>query len=249
MTLLHEGAGILLDVEGTTSSIRYVYDVLFPDARANLERFVRASWETPAMDAVRERLARDLGHDGFAAWAAGLTDRDEAAALVCRAARALMDDDVKATGLKQLQGLIWREGYQAGRLTSHVYDDVPAALRRWKEAGLDVRIYSSGSVLAQQQFFAHTAHGDLRRYLDGHFDTTTGPKRVAASYRAIARAMGLPAGAVLFVSDVVDELDAAREAGMATALSVRPGNAPQPGPHPHPEIASLQEIDVGARRS
>ena len=113
-----------------------------------------------------------------------------------------MDGDVKATGLKELQGLIWQEGYAAGRLQSHVYPDVPPALRRWAEAGLDLRIYSSGSVAAQKVFFAHTEAGDLLGLFRGHYDTTTGPKREAESYRRIAADMKMPPSAILFLSDV-----------------------------------------------
>ena len=137
-----------------------------------------------------------------------------------------MDGDVKATGLKELQGLIWQEGYAAGRLTSHVYPDVPPALRRWAEQGLDLRIFSSGSVAAQKVFFAHTDAGDLLPLFHGHYDTTTGPKREAESYRRIAADMKLPTSAILFLSDVVQELDAAAEAGCERPWSVRPGNAP-----------------------
>ena len=156
----------------------------------------------------------------------------------------LMDADVKATGLKELQGLIWQEGYAAGQLRSHVYPDVPSALRRWSEAGLDLRIFSSGSIAAQKVFFAHTEAGDLLSLFRGHYDTTSGPKREADSYRRIAADMKMPPSAILFLSDVTQELDAATAAGMRTALVVRPGNAPAAG-HRHPVVTDFGEIEVG----
>jgi enolase-phosphatase E1 len=148
-------------------------------------------------------------------------------------ARYLMEQDRKSTGLKTLQGLIWEDGYRTGELQGDVYPDVPEALRTWKEKGIRVRIFSSGSVLAQKLLFGHTAYGDLLSYFEGYHDTTTGPKREARAYTAIAAAFGLPPREILFLSDVVEELDAAREAGMPTGLLLRPGNKPVvPGSHP-----------------
>jgi enolase-phosphatase E1 len=158
----------------------------------------------------------------------------------------LMDADAKATGLKQLQGLIWKSGFESGELKAHVYEDVPPALESWTAAGKDVRIYSSGSVQAQRLFFGHTIAGDLLPRFRGHYDTTTGPKKEAESYRKIAAAFGLPLTAILFLSDIVTELDAAREAGLATALVVRPGNAAGQNctGEAHAQIADFSQIDV-----
>jgi enolase-phosphatase E1 len=136
-----------------------------------------------------------------------------------------MSQDRKSTALKSLQGKIWEAGYLNGRLHSEVYPDVPPAFARWTRQQKRIYIYSSGSVLAQQLLFAHTANGDLTGYISGYFDTTTGPKKVAASYQSIAEAIGCPAAEVLFLSDVTGELDAATDAGMQTTLCVRPGNA------------------------
>jgi enolase-phosphatase E1 len=135
--------------------------------------------------------------------------------------------DRKSTGLKSLQGKIWRQGYLDGSLKSQVYDDVAPAMQRWHEAGLRVSIFSSGSVLAQQLLFAHTDAGDLTGFIDDYFDTTVGKKGDAESYRRIASAMGLQPREIVFISDVVDELDAAHDAGIKTLLSLRPGNPPQ----------------------
>jgi enolase-phosphatase E1 len=217
--------GVLLDVEGTTSSVQFVYDVLFPFVRRELADFLRRRWDDPAVAKARRMIAPDAG-------------RDELIAEVNR----LMDGDVKATGLKELQGLIWQEGYDAGRLRSHVFPDVAPALRRWKDAGLGLRIFSSGSVAAQKVFFAHTDADDLLGLFGGHYDTTTGPKREPESYRRIAADWGLPPEAILFLSDVTQELDAAAAAGMRTALIVRPGNAAAPPGQPHSTFTGFDQI-------
>jgi len=221
--------GVLLDVEGTTSSVSFVYEVLFPYARRELADFLRRRWNEPATARACAMIARDGGVEMT-------RERVEAEAI------RLMDADVKATGLKELQGPIWQEGYAAGRLTSHVYPDVPPALRRWAAAGLDLRIFSSGSVAAQKVFFAHTEAGDLLGLFRGHYDTTTGPKREAESYRRIAADMQMSPWAILFLSDVGQELDAAAAAGMRTALVVRPGNAPAAASG-HPAVTDFGQVD------
>jgi enolase-phosphatase E1 len=233
------GRGILLDVEGTTSSVAFVYEVLFPYARERLDAYFDAAWNTPGCAAACEQIGRDAGHASLAAWSAAA--RAAPRELVRTELVRLMEADAKTTGLKAWQGLVWEEGYRSGALVSHVYDDVAPALRRWRAAGLDVRIYSSGSIAAQKLFFGHTTAGDLLPLLLGHYDTTIGAKREAQSYHRIAADMGLPAGEILFASDVTAELDAARQAGLQTALVLRPGNAPQPAGHGHREIRSLAE--------
>ena len=231
--------GVLLDIEGTTSSAAFVYGVLFPYARRELADFLRRRWGEPDTARACERIARDAGAASLAAWVGVDAARERVTAEAIR----LMDADAKATGLKELQGLIWQAGYDAGRLHSHVYPDVPPALRRWAERGLDLRIYSSGSVGAQKVFFAHTDAGDLCGLFRGHYDTTTGPKREAESYRGIAADMKLPLSAILFLSDVRQELDAAAAAGMRTGLVVRPGNAPVAAGHGHPVVTEFGAVD------
>jgi enolase-phosphatase E1 len=244
------GQGILLDIEGTTSSVSFVYDVMFPYVRRHLTFEVLTKWMEPEYLAAFDAIAKDAGHDSLDAWLAQeqLT-RDNAlrgANLVCREVLRLMDADAKATGLKQLQGLIWKSGFESGELKAHVYEDVPPALAAWKAAGKDVRIYSSGSVQAQKLFFGHTIAGDLLPNFRGHYDTTTGPKKEAESYCKIAGEFGLPPTTILFLSDIVAELDAARDAGLATILVVRPGNATRqvsPG-ETHAQITDFSQIDV-----
>lgn len=231
-------AFVLLDVEGTTTPVDFVLRVLFPDARAHVFGFLEAHASDPdvALDVagLRDEHARDAASGRKPpAW-------DDSTAGAAEYARWLMDQDRKLTALKSLQGKIWAEGYASGRLRGQVYDDVPEALARWTRSGRRVAIFSSGSVLAQRLIFAHSDHGDLTPFLSAYFDTTTGPKREAESYARIASALGAPAGVVLFVSDVVAELDAARAAGMTTALAVR--TPPGPAGHSHPQLASFDEL-------
>jgi len=233
-----EAALVLLDIEGTTTPVDFVYRVLFPDARARVLSFLESHSEDPEvardLAGLREEQARD------AAEGRGPPTWDGSAAAATAYARWLMDRDRKTTALKSLQGKIWAEGYAAGRLRGQVYDDVPPALARWCATGRRVAIFSSGSVLAQKLLFRHSDHGDLTPLLSAYFDTTTGPKREAESYRRIAKALGAPPSAGLFVSDTLAELDAARAAGFATALAVR---AP-PGPvgHGHREVATFDAL-------
>lgn len=239
----HSGRGILLDIEGTTSSIAFVFEVMFPFARRELDLFLVTAWEKPAVLEACQQIARDAGLNSIDDWEPGALDdalRRHVRAEVVRQ----MESDAKTTGLKQLQGLIWKSGFDSGELKSHVYEDVPQRLSDWKQAGADVRIYSSGSIAAQKLFFGHTIAGDLLARLNGHYDTTTGPKREAASYEKIAAEFALPANEILFLSDIVEELDAAEQAGMKTALVIRPGNKPATPGHHHPQITSFDEIEL-----
>ncbi|NCA11740.1 acireductone synthase [bacterium] len=230
---MFEGRGILLDVEGTTSSISFVYDVLFEFAKRHVGEFLTRHAADPVVRSLADAIAVETGADPQAG--------PERLAL---AAIELMNRDVKSTPLKALQGLIWRGGFESGELVSHVFPDVPAALEQWAASGLDVRIYSSGSIEAQRLYFGHTSAGNLLPHLRGHYDTTTGPKREPSSYAKIAADMGLEPRQILFVSDVGAELDAARAAGMATALAVRPGNREPGGVFDHDPISSFTDIVV-----
>jgi len=220
--------GILLDIEGTTTPISFVYDVLFPYARSHVSENLAAE----DIAALRLSHEEDL-RNGFSP----PTWTEVPVAYV----HWLMDQDRKLTALKNLQGKIWLTGYQKGALHGEVFEDVPSAFARWHEAGMDVRIYSSGSSLAQRLLFSSTHSGDLTKFLNGYFDTTTGPKIEAESYVVIGLAFRCEPGEILFVSDVVQELDAARIAGMQTALCIRPGNHPQL-PGTHRTILSFEEI-------
>lgn len=231
--IVFDGRGILLDVEGTTSSISFVYDVLFEFAKRHVGEFLVRHAGDPLVQSLATGIATETGVEAEAG--------PERLAL---AAIDLMNRDVKSTPLKALQGLIWRGGFESGELVSHVFPDVPPALEQWAASGLDVRIYSSGSIEAQRLYFGHTSAGNLLPHLRGHYDTTTGPKREAASYAKIAIDMGVEPRQILFVSDVGAELDAARAAGMATALAVRPGNREPGGLFAHEPIESFTDILV-----
>jgi enolase-phosphatase E1 len=228
------GRVFLLDIEGTTSSASYVYEVLFPYARERLRDFLAAHWNDPEVVRARELNARD----------AGSTLESQPFEVLVSYLERLMETDAKATGLKDLQGLIWRDGFLSGALTPHVYPDVAPALAAWTAAGRKVCIFSSGSVAAQRLFMAHSIAGDLTRFLSGHYDTEIGPKRSASSYTAIAADIGQPASEILFISDIVAELEAAQSAGLQTALAVRPGNLPVESGHGHLGIESFDQIEL-----
>jgi enolase-phosphatase E1 len=226
---------MLLDVEGTTTPVAFVYDVLFPYARQRLRRSLGAA-PPPLLAAFAAEHGLEAPADGLPPWDAA---RPGLSALAY--ARWLMERDRKSTALKALQGVIWDAGFASGELRGQVYDDVPPALRRWSGEGRPVAIFSSGSTLAQRRIFGTTAWGDLTPLLSGFFDTTTGAKQDPASYRAIAEALGHTCAEMLFVSDVVGELRAAREAGAATALCVRDGQAGPPA-EGHPVIRSFDQL-------
>jgi enolase-phosphatase E1 len=222
--------GILLDIEGTTTPITFVYDVLFPFVRRHLDAWLPRADVSGLQSEYQEDVRRGQNPP---AWSVPPKTYVE----------WLMDQDRKSTALKKLQGEIWLEGYQKGELHGDVFPDVPPALERWRAEGHDVRIFSSGSILAQRLLFSSTRVGDLTRYLNGYFDTTTGPKNEPGSYAAIAKVFVMSPSEILFISDVTRELDAARTAGMKTLLCVRPGNHPQPA-NDHRAIASFEGIQL-----
>ena len=217
---------VLLDIEGTTTPISFVYETLFPYAEERLPQFfAEAEPGTPEGDAVgrlRDEYDAEPARDELPPFGDG-TDY----------ARFLMKQDRKATALKAIQGLIWRKGYEMGELRGELFPDVAPALRAWRSAGIRLCVFSSGSVLAQRLLFGTTIDGDLTPLFDGFYDTRTGPKKSPTSYAEIAASAEVEPAAVLFLSDVPAELDAAAAAGMLTGLFVRPGNADaEPGRHP-----------------
>jgi len=218
---------ILTDIEGTTTSISFVFDVLFPYARAHIADYVRDHADEPAVSAQLDAVAAEAGRD--------LTVDEVIEQLI-----AWIDADRKVTPLKALQGMIWAAGYRDGAFTGHVYPDAVAKLRAWQADGIELYVYSSGSVQAQQLLFGYSDAGDMRPLFKGWFDTRVGGKREPDSYIQIAAQIGRPAEDILFLSDIVEELDAARDAGMATTRLVRDG---QPAADDsHPEVASFTAI-------
>lgn len=220
---------VVTDIEGTTSSISFVKEVLFPYAAAHMARFLREHWNEPAVQEQIRALAADTGAD-----VASADDAD-------RILQQWIREDRKATPLKTLQGMIWKAGYQSGAYTAHLYPDTAPALQRWHDAGLPLYVYSSGSVAAQKLFFGYSDAGDLTSLFSGYFDTTTGMKQEVESYRKIATAIAVPASEIVFLSDIEGELNAAREAGFQTILLDRDGKAPASS---HQRVKSFADISL-----
>lgn len=221
---------ILTDIEGTTSSITFVKDVLFPYARARIAAYVREHAHEPDVATQIAATAQEAAVD------AGDLDA------VCDVLLRWIDEDRKATPLKALQGMVWKEGYESGAFVAHVYPDAYDALRRYHAEGRRLFVYSSGSIAAQRLYFAHTTYGDLSPLFSGYFDTTIGPKREAASYQRIADEVGAAPGAIVFFSDIEAELDAAADAGMATHLIRRDPEGPQSASSRHIAATDFDEV-------
>lgn len=221
---------ILTDIEGTTSSISFVHDVLFPYSRERMTDFVTQNQDTPNVAKQIEAVATEAGKS--------LTTEQ-----VVEQLHQWIDNDVKATPLKALQGMIWEEGYRNGDYQSHVYVDALRQLWHWKQSGRLIYVYSSGSVQAQKLFFGHTQFGNMTDHFRGYFDTQTGPKKESDSYKTIAKSIGLPPKDILFLSDIKEELDAAQSVGMRTIWVVRDGELE---PHsPHMQVRNFEQIDLG----
>jgi enolase-phosphatase E1 len=220
---------IITDIEGTTSSLSFVKDCLFPYARAHIGEFLR---ENAANETVQKLLADvdvEIGTE---------LNLEQAITQLIQ----WIDEDKKITPLKSLQGLIWEAGYQRGELTGHLYDDAIRNLQTWKAEGFDLYVYSSGSVYAQKLLFAHTEAGDLTSLFSGYFDTHIGGKQESSSYENIVAHIGLPAEFVLFLSDIEAELDAAQAAGLQTIWLTRE-DAPQREAS-HSQVSNFDEIEL-----
>jgi len=245
VTLPYESAeirAILLDIEGTTTPIDLVYKTLFPFAAGRVEDFLRHHFREPEIAAIVEDLRSANISDARAGAPMMLDDcGQQTADSAAKYVQWLITRDSKITALKALQGKIWEEGFLSGELKGEIYPDVAPAFARWTKQNRRLAIFSSGSVLAQQLFFKNSVAGDLSEFLEGYFDTTTGPKRDEVSYRLIAESLEVPTKRCLFISDVPAELNAARAAGMRTRLSLRPGIA-HPRIRAHPEIHDFSEI-------
>jgi enolase-phosphatase E1 len=223
---------ILTDIEGTTSSISFVKDVLFPYAREQLPAFVVTHADLPEVQHWLHETAREAGLVS--------ASQQEIIDLLLR----WIDEDRKATPLKALQGMIWEDGYASGEFKSHVYPEVAENLRKWKAQGIRLYVYSSGSVTAQKLLFGHSEAGDLTSLFSGYFDTETGAKRDSASYRRIAEAIGAAPEQILFLSDIAAELDAAAVAGMQTIQLVRPPAVDIAGTHK--QVSDFNQISVAS---
>lgn len=223
---------IVTDIEGTTSSISFVHDVLFPYARARMDEFVRAHAQRPDVAGQLDEVRKLAGQPDM--------PLDDTIRQLCE----WIDQDKKLTPLKALQGLIWEQGYRDGDFHGHIYADAVDGLRRWYDQGVTLYVYSSGSVHAQKLLFGHTEYGDLTPLFRDYFDTRIGAKLETGSYTQIASQIGLPAEQILFLSDVTAELDAAASAGLRTCCLVRESSpSAQTG---HPQVRTFNDIDLTA---
>jgi enolase-phosphatase E1 len=224
---------VVVDIEGTTSASAYVFDVLFPYAA---ERF--PAWlDQHAGEAATDRIVTEIAQE------AGLVNpsHDEVVATL----RAWVAEDRKATPLKELQGLIWQEGFASGELVSDFFPDALVVLRQWHSAGLPISVYSSGSVLAQRNWYTHSPEGNLSSWISGYYDTANaGPKREPSSYRAIAEAIDAEPSHLLFCSDVVAELDAASDAGWQVVRVRRSGEPHAIEDSTYPEVTEMTNIHL-----
>lgn len=225
--MMEKVTAILLDIEGTTTSISFVKDKLFPYVREQLQAYVDSHWDDDEFKQDLQAL-KDLAKKDEEEKIEGLVtieDGEKEKESLVKNILWQMDSDRKTTALKQLQGHIWREGYKNGKLKGHIYDDVASCFKKWSEDGRRLFIYSSGSVEAQKLLFGNTEEGDLLELLAGHYDTTVGPKTESLSYTNIAKSIGCDSEQILFLTDVVKEAQAAKTAGMQTLIVVREGNA------------------------
>ncbi|XP_051124935.1 probable bifunctional methylthioribulose-1-phosphate dehydratase/enolase-phosphatase E1 1 isoform X2 [Andrographis paniculata] len=239
---------IVLDIEGTTTPISFVTDVLFPYARHNVRKHLELTYDTDEtqddIKLLRSQVQEDLANGVVGAVPIPADGRkEEVIAAIVANVEAMIKADRKITSLKQLQGHIWRTGFQSKEMETIVFDDVPDALEKWHDHGIKVYIYSSGSRLAQRLLFGNTNYGDLRKYLCGFFDTTVGNKKETKSYIEIMESLGVDdPSEILFVTDVYPEATAAKAAGLDVIISIRPGNGALPENHGFRTVNSFAEI-------
>lgn len=225
---------ILLDIEGTTTPISFVHDVLFPYSRNNLNSYLKQHSASSEVISDIALLTQEHSTDVKAG--------NQPPALVEPYVQWLIDQDRKSRALKSLQGKIWKQGYVDGSLKAPLFPDVIPAMERWRQQDIQIAIFSSGSVLAQELLFQHTDAGDVTHLIQGFFDTSVGKKVESGSYEEIARQLGLLPSEILFLSDVTTELDAANGAHMETLLCIRPGNPIQTQAHRFQSINSFEEV-------
>lgn len=203
---------ILTDVEGTTTSISFVHDSLFPFAKNKLKEFVYKELNNQEVQSILKQTKETAATESQK-----LINDEEACELLIE----WIKNDRKHPALKNLQGLIWEEGYRSGVLQGHVYDDVLPALKAWREKGFLMGVYSSGSIKAQHLIFEFSTAGNLRSFFSNNFDTSIGHKREVESYKKISSQLKIPVSEILFLSDIKEELDAAKSAGLHTVQLVR----------------------------
>ena len=243
--------GVLLDIEGTTTPVQFVYEVLFPYARRAMLGYLQTHWETADFQELRAQIVENIAAINASPAGEGAPRVDESApsdaafvAAVVEHLKWQMSADQKNSPLKALQGRIWRAGYESGALKAPVFDDAALTLEVLKSLGIPTYIYSSGSVEAQILLFKYSDHGDLSGYLSGYFDTQTGPKKQAESYEKICAEVGVSPGLMLFVSDNIEEIKAAARAGLQVAVAKRPGNAPIEEAHQFKVVENFAQLPL-----
>jgi len=222
---------VLIDIEGTVAPISFVKDVLFPYSKERMEQFIRENKDKPEIKEILKQVQEIEGRN--------MSDEE-----VVQVLKKWIDEDRKITPLKDIQGYIWKEGFETGKIKAPVYEDAYRKMKEWKEKGLKLYIYSSGSVQAQKLFFSHTEKGNILDFFDGHFDTKIGGKKDRESYKKIAESIGLPPEEVLFLSDNPDEIKAAASAGMKVYRLVRAEDATLIPDFPFPQITGFDEVEL-----
>ena len=222
---------VLTDIEGTTTPISFVKDVLFPYSYEKIQEFVLKNKDNPQIVKILEDVKK-------------IEERDLSLEEIIQTLKKWIEEDRKITPLKELQGLIWEEGYKSGELKGYVYPDAYEKLKEWYEKGIKLYIYSSGSVKAQKLLFSNTNFGDLNYLFSGYFDTNIGNKKDPLSYTKIAQSVGLSPNEILFLSDNPDEILASAKAGMKVIRLVRPNDAEYVKDFPYPQVESFNQIDV-----
>ncbi len=223
---------ILMDIEGTTTSISFVHDILFPYSKERIPAFINSHQNDPEILTIFEEVKLTVNNEQN-----HLPNNQQ----IINQLIEWINVDRKHPALKKLQGLIWNEGYSSGEIKGHVYQEVPAVLEKWKNKNITLGIYSSGSIKAQKDLFGFSLFGNLNKFISNNFDTTIGHKREIASYQKISQQLSIPSKDILFLSDISEELDAAKTAGFQTVQLVRIGTVPNTG---HAQVKSFDEITV-----
>jgi enolase-phosphatase E1 len=227
LPILNPVDAIVTDIEGTTTSISFVHDTLFPYAKQHVQEYVETHENEPNVRKILKEV-QEL---------ASVSSEEVVSTLL-----TWMEQDKKITPLKTLQGLMWEDGYRRGAFQGHVYEDAYEQMKQWKGQGIPLYVYSSGSVFAQNLLFSHSTHGDMSPLFSNYFDTKIGGKKESASYRTIAEKIGIAPEQILFLSDSIDELNAAREVGIQTILLCRDD---EPSKNcDHPSVTSFYEISI-----
>ena len=238
---------LLLDIEGTTCPVSFVSDVLFPFAKQELSHYIKQNWDkiphNKSIQAAKKEWLDDRSTESIQIKQQVIKGEAEGIDELIQYLKHLISIDKKSTALKDLQGRIWEHGYKNGELKSQLFPETSECLREWREQGLTLSVYSSGSIQAQKLLYRHSPAGDLEKFFSHWFDTHTGPKKSAESYKTIAEQLHSSPNKIWFVSDNGAECDAARSAGMHTLFSLRDGN-PDRDPRDHTVVQSLREVSA-----